>query len=75
VFFRQSPRSVRRKLSVNHWAKSRNMTLVSSDGTSSPGGRRKSSSTSASDGSGRSGGAGGRCRPVKDRSVRLTQVV
>jgi hypothetical protein len=74
VFFRQSLRSVRRKLSVNHWAKSRNMTLVSSDGTSRPGGRRNSSSTSASLGSGRSAG-GGRWRPVKDRSVRLTHVV
>jgi hypothetical protein len=60
VFFRQSLRSVRRKLSVNHCANSRNITLVSSDGFSPPGGRRNRSSTSASLGSGRSAGAGGR---------------
>jgi hypothetical protein len=75
VFFRQSLRSVRRKLSVNHCANSMNITDVSRDGFSLPGGRRKSSSTSASDGSGRPGVRGGRCRPLKVRSVRLIQLV
>ena len=72
---RQSVWSVRRKLSVNHWAKSRNITLVSADGVSCPGGRRKSSSTSASVGSAGHPAAGGRWRPVNDRSVRLIQLV
>jgi hypothetical protein len=74
VFFRQSLRSVRRKLSVNHCANSRNITVVSSEGCSPPGGRRNSSSTCASLGSFRPGGAGGRCRPVNARSVRLIQL-
>jgi hypothetical protein len=75
VFLRQSLRSVRRKLSVNHCANSRNITVVSVDCFSVPGRRRNRSSTSASVGSTRSAGAGGRCRPVNERSVRLIQLV
>ena len=61
---------------MNHWAKSRNSTLVSADGVSWPGGRRNSSSTSASVGSAAClRAAGGRCRPVNERSVRLIQLV
>jgi len=66
---------VRRKLSVNHCAKNMNITDVSVETTISS--RRKSATTSASEGSAAwaSGVAGGRWRPEKLRSVRLRQLV
>ena len=75
VLRRKSSRLVRRKLSVNHWAKNMNHTLVSVDGVSVS--RRNSAATARSSGQPAtvSGEAGGRWRPVNCGSFSPVHVV